>query len=188
MGLILFITSVVVMTTRTTFKNVLYIIFSIYLAKVGRAQSGDDDQDVVDFMSDEGKTDYEVDRFNEDDKGLEYYSDYDSGEQEYDDMMVDMENADESMDNIDEYGSGGERQVSYRDSIENLLLPDEDEIGETVEYVGKGHLISLLGVEDNEGYPARGKYSEPGPNSLIPTLEFEDSFLRGIRRKKKKQK
>merc|ERR1711881_727981 len=140
--------------------NVLYIIFSIYLAKV-RAQSGDD-QD-VDFMSDEGKTDYEVDRFNEDDKGLEYYSDYDSGEQEYDDMMVDMENADESMDNVDDYGSGGERQLSYRDSIEELLMPDEDEIGETVEYVGKGHLISLLGVEDNEGYPARGKYEEAGP-------------------------
>merc|ERR1711981_116399 len=180
-------TSVVVMHTRTTLKHLF--IFSIVGCGLIKAQeSGDGNDESVDFMSDDGKDDFNAGRFEDGDKGLgDYYSDYndsDSGEKDYDDMMVAMENADDR--NTDAYTDYGSGQVSYRESIEDLLQPDEDEQGETVTYVGKGSLISLLGVEDNEGHPNRGGFGEAGPNSFVPTLEFEHNILRGIRRKKKK--
>merc|ERR1711934_592400 len=95
-----FITSVVVMTTRTTCKNVLYIIFSIYLAKV-RAQSGDDDDQDVDFMSDEGKSDYANDSSdtNSMDDVVDMLADY-GDEKDFD--------GDDDMNYYDTYGSGDE--------------------------------------------------------------------------------
>merc|ERR1711934_574916 len=190
-----FITSVVVMTTRTTFKNVLYIIFSIYLAKV-RAQSGDDDDQDVDFMSDEGKSDYAVDRFNDDDKGLEYYSDYDNDSSDTNSMddVVDMLadygdekdfDGDDDLNYYDTYGSGDEggsdeemeRRLEQLESLDPMDA-DEDNLDLEVSFDPnvKGSIWSGLGVEDNAGHYSRG-VTEPGPNTFVNIMDFELDLL-----------
>merc|ERR1711981_915343 len=68
-------TSVVVMHTRTTLKHLF--IFSIVGCGLIKAQeSGDGNDESVDFMSDDGKDDFNAGRFEDGDKGLgDYYSD-----------------------------------------------------------------------------------------------------------------
>merc|ERR1711981_579822 len=189
-------TSVVVMHTRTTLKHLF--IFSIVGCGLIKAQeSGDGNDESVDFMSDDGKDDFNAGRFEDGDKGLgDYYSDYGS-DTDVVDMLEDYDDSDKSVEEdgytyYETYGSGEDSDEDMERRLEALeaLDPNDEEEADQELYYSDSHpgsIFSALGVEDNAGHFSRG-VTEPGPATFVNIMDYELDLMRKVRKRKKKRR